>query len=100
MTDVKEQRSCIKFFFKLGNTVSETHGMLKEAFGYNALGQTPIYQWFKRFKNGRMSVDDEERSGRSSTGTRPKKWHNCERLPWKTDDERIMMFATLSDRRM
>jgi hypothetical protein len=27
------------------------------------------YKWFKHFKNGRMSVDDEERFGRPSTVT-------------------------------
>jgi hypothetical protein len=43
--------------------------MLKEAFGDNALGLTQTYEWFKRFKNGRMSVGDDERSGWPSTGT-------------------------------
>ena len=43
--------------------------MLKEVFGDNALGQTRICKWFMRFKNGRMSVDDEERFGRPSTVT-------------------------------
>jgi len=38
----------------------ETHRMLKEAFGDNALGQTQTYEWFKRFKNGWISVNDEE----------------------------------------
>jgi hypothetical protein len=33
ITDVKEQRICIKFCFRLGKTSSETHRMLKEAFG-------------------------------------------------------------------
>ena len=28
---------------------------------------------------------------------RPKMWQYCERLSWKTDDERFTMFATLSD---
>jgi hypothetical protein len=42
--------------------------MLKEAFGYNALGQTQTYEWFNRFNNERMSVDDEERYGRLSPG--------------------------------
>jgi hypothetical protein len=45
MTDVKEQRICIKFCLKLGKTASETHRMLKEAFGDNALGQTQTYEW-------------------------------------------------------
>jgi hypothetical protein len=33
------------------------------------LGQTQNYDWFNQFKNGRTSVDDDERSGRPSTGT-------------------------------
>jgi hypothetical protein len=40
MTDVKERRICIKFCFKLGKTAVETHKILKEAFGDNALGLT------------------------------------------------------------
>jgi hypothetical protein len=59
MTDVKEQQICIKFCFKFCKTAAETHKMLKEAFGDNALGQTQTYEWFKCFKNGWMSVDDE-----------------------------------------
>jgi hypothetical protein len=47
----------------------ETHKMLKEALGDNTLGLTQTYEWFKRFKNGWMSVDDDERSRRPSTGT-------------------------------
>jgi hypothetical protein len=60
MADVKEQQICIRSCFKLGKMALETHRMLKEAFGDNALGQTQTYEWFKRFKNGWMSVDDEE----------------------------------------
>ena len=69
MNDVKKERICIKFCFKFRKRASETHRMLKEVFGDNALDQTQTYEWFKRFKNGRMSFDDEERSGRHSTGT-------------------------------
>ena len=36
MVDVKEQRICIKFCFKLNKTAAETHQMLKEAFGEQA----------------------------------------------------------------
>ena len=79
MTDVKEQRICIKFCFKLGKTVSETHRILKEEFGDNALGQKKTYECFKRFKNGWISVDNEERSWLPSTGTMrenvAKFWH-------------------------
>jgi len=44
MTDVKKQWICTKFCFKLGKTALETHRMLKEAFGDNALGQTHTYK--------------------------------------------------------
>jgi hypothetical protein len=63
MTDVKEQWICIKFCFKLSKMALKTHRMPKEAFGDNAVGQMQTYEWFKRFKNGRMSVDDEKFCG-------------------------------------
>jgi hypothetical protein len=50
MNDVKKQRVCIKFRFKLRKTAAETHKMLKEAFGDNALGLTQTREWFKRLK--------------------------------------------------
>jgi len=53
---------------------SETHSMLEEAFGDNALGQTQTYKWFKHFKNGWMSVTDEECSRQPSTEPQPKMW--------------------------
>jgi hypothetical protein len=36
--------------------------MLREAFGDNALDQMQTYKWFKRFKNGWISVNDEKSS--------------------------------------
>jgi hypothetical protein len=50
MTDVKEQQICIKFCFKLSKMVSETHRMLKEAFGDNSLGQMQMYEKLKHSK--------------------------------------------------
>ena len=45
--------------------------MLQEAFGDNAMSQSKTFLWYKRFKDGRTSVDDDERSGRPSTSTTP-----------------------------
>ena len=45
--------------------------MLQEAFGDNAMSQSKNFLWYKRFKDGRTSVDDDERSGRPSTSTTP-----------------------------
>ena len=71
MADVKEQRICIKFCFKLNKTAAETHQMLKEAFGEQALSQPRTYEWFKHFKDGRESVEDHKHSCRPSTCTIP-----------------------------
>jgi hypothetical protein len=73
MTDFKEQRICIKFCLNLKKTAAETRRMLQEAFGDNAMSQSKTFLWCKRFKDGRTSVDDDddERSGRPSTGTTP-----------------------------
>ncbi|PNF29962.1 hypothetical protein B7P43_G07282, partial [Cryptotermes secundus] len=64
-------RVCIKFCFKLGKTAAETHQMLKEASGGSSLGHTQTYNWYKRFKTGRTSNDDDNLSGRPPTGTTP-----------------------------
>ena len=58
MVGVKEQRTCIKFCYKLNKTATETHWMLKEAFGEQALSQARTFEWFKRFKDGRKSVEN------------------------------------------
>ena len=37
MADLREQRACIKFCFKLGKTATECYEMLKTAFGEQAM---------------------------------------------------------------
>jgi len=63
IADVKGQRICIKFYFKLNKTAAETHRILKEAFVEQALSQARTFEWFKRFKDGRESVEDDKHSG-------------------------------------
>jgi hypothetical protein len=45
--NLRKQRVCIKFCFKLGKTTAETLRMLKQAFRDNSLGQTQTYDWYK-----------------------------------------------------
>jgi len=59
----RSKRFCIKFCFKLNKTATETHQMLKEAFGEQALSQARTFEWFKHFKDGQESVEDDKRSG-------------------------------------
>jgi len=67
MTDLKEQRVCIRFCFFLGKTAAETVTMLREAFKEEVLSRARVYEWFSRFKHGNMSLEDQPRSGRHST---------------------------------
>jgi transposase len=69
MTDFHEQRGCVKFRVKLGKNFTQTLEMLKQAFDNEFMGRTQTYDWFKRFKYGRISIKDDPRSGRTSTST-------------------------------
>jgi hypothetical protein len=68
MADLREQLISTKFCFKLWKITAESYQRMKQAFGDNRLVQTQTYDWYKRFKNGRKSINDEEHSRRSSIG--------------------------------
>jgi transposase len=60
----KEQRVNIKFCFKLGKSASETFVMLQQVYGDDCLSRTQVFEWFKRFKDGREDTSDDIRTGR------------------------------------
>ena len=64
--DTLEEWYAIKLCFKLGeNDATETYGMFQTTFGASCMNQASIFEWHKRFKEGRESVKDDERCGRS-----------------------------------
>ena len=64
--DTLEERYVIKFCFKLGkNDATETYGMLQTAFRPSCMNRASVFERHKRFKEGRESVRDDERCGRS-----------------------------------
>jgi len=67
MCESTEQRICIKFSFKIGKPVMETYQLLQHAYGEDAMDRTQAFDWFRRFKEGRTSVESDPRSGRPST---------------------------------
>ena len=70
--DTLEERYAIKFFFKLGkNDATETYGMLQSAFRASCMNRASVFEWHKRFKEGRESVRDDERCGRSKVVRTP-----------------------------
>ena len=63
--DTLEELYAIKFCFKLGkNDATEMYGMLQTAFGASCINRALVFEWHKRFKEGRESVRDDERCGR------------------------------------
>ena len=61
----EEEWYAIKFCFKLGKNITEMYGMLQTAFGASCMNWASVFEWYKRFKEGRESVRDDERCGRS-----------------------------------
>ena len=69
--DTLEERYAIKFCFKLGKNATETYGMLQTAFRPSCRNRISVFEWHKRFKEGRESVMDEERRRRSKVINTP-----------------------------
>ena len=57
--DTLEERYAIKFSFKLGKSATETYGMLQIAFRPCSMNRASVFEWHKRFKEGRESVRDD-----------------------------------------
>ena len=71
-SDTLEERYAIKFYFTLGkNAATETYGMLQATFRPSCMNRAPDFEWHKRFNEGRESVRDDERCGRSKEVNTP-----------------------------
>lgn len=66
--------------------------MMKTAFGDECMSKTQIKEWYKRFKDGRTSVDSNPRSGRPSTTTTP---DNIERVRLAINEDRRLTVREL-----
>jgi len=64
MAEKVEQRICIKFCQKLGDTCAETYAKLQKVYEDECMSRARVYEWFKRFQDGRTSVESDESSGR------------------------------------
>ena len=63
--DTLEEWYAIKVCFKLGKNATETYGILQTAFRPSCMNRASVFDWYKRFKEGRESVRDNERCWRS-----------------------------------
>ena len=69
--DTLEERYTIEFCFKLGKNATATYGMLQIAYGASCMNRASIFEWHRRFKEGKQSVRDAERCGRSKEVNTP-----------------------------
>ena len=58
-------------FFKVGKNATKTYGMLQTAFGPFCMNRASVFELKKRFKEGRESVRDDVRCGRSKEVNAP-----------------------------
>ena len=63
--DTLKERYAKKFCSKLRKNATETYGMLHAAFGPSCMNRASVFEWHKSFKEGRESVRDDERCGKS-----------------------------------
>ena len=70
-SNILEEWYAIKLYFKLGKNATETYGMLQTAFRPSCMNRGSVFEWYKRFKEGRESVRDDERCGRSKEVNTP-----------------------------
>ena len=57
----------LKFLVLFGKTPTEALKLLQEVYGDDTMSRTHLFEWHRRFKEGREEVEDDHRSGRPST---------------------------------
>jgi len=53
--------------WKNSNCPTEALKLLQEIYADNAMSRTHLFEWHRRFKEGREEVEDDHRSGRPPT---------------------------------
>jgi len=65
-------REALLFCFNLKKSTAESHRMLVEAYGDNALSETTCRDWFRRFNDDNFDLSDKKRENR------PRKIEDCQ----------------------
>ena len=69
--DTLEERYATKFRLKLGKNAIKMNGMCQTASGASCLKRASVFEWHKRFKEGREFVRDNKSCGRSKEVNTP-----------------------------
>ena len=89
-----EQRINLKFLVRLGETPTETFNLLQEVYGDATMSRTRIFEWRKRFREGREDVEDDPKSGRPTTSRTNE---NVERVREKVRSDRRLTVRMIAD---
>lgn len=73
---MKERRgAAVKFYLFALENATEMDALLQIADEDDAMNKTQVYEWFSRFKNVQMSLEDQPRSRRPATSRTDEKTH-------------------------
>ena len=89
-----EQRINLKFLVGLAKTPTEALKLLQEVYGDDTMSRTRLFEWHRRFKEGREEVEDDHWSGRPSTSRTDE---NIERGRQKVRSDRRLTVRMITD---
>ena len=89
-----EQRVNLKFLVRLGKTPTEALKLLQVVYGDDTMSSTRLFEWHRRFKEGREKVEDDHRSGRPSTSRTNE---NAERVRQNVRSDRRLTVTMIAD---
>ncbi|KAG5344378.1 GVQW3 protein, partial [Acromyrmex charruanus] len=61
---VKDYQQLAVLFTNPEHKITDIYKLLKEAYGENSLSRARVFEWYKRFSEGRESTEDDQRPGR------------------------------------
>ena len=88
------QRISLKFLVKLKKIPPERLKLLKKVYREDMMSRTQIFEWHKRFKNGRKEAEDDSKSRRPSTS---KTDHNTVRVKQLVRNDRNLTVRMIEE---
>ena len=79
-----DQRAYIKIETLRGKTPTEIHSSLMEVCGVETVDQSTISRWAQRFREGRLSIENDPKSGQPRSRLMTKVWNVCSKSWRKT----------------
>ena len=89
-----EQQNNLKYLIRLGKTPTEAVKLLQKVYGNDTMSRLCLFEWHRKFKEGREEVEDDHRSGRPSTSRTDE---NVERVTQKVRSDRRLTVRMIAD---